>query len=77
MDTYPSPWRTGSSRSSLKTWLSPASTLHYLDEHHDPSFVARQPIHMPAAATALLLLLKVLVDLPYRALARRPGRRRG
>lgn len=75
MGTYPSLRRAGSLRSWLKIWLSPASTLHYLDEHYAPSFVARQPIHAPASITALLLLLKLLVDLPYRARAQRSAKR--
>lgn len=71
MGSYPSLRRAGSLRAWCKTWLSPASTLHYLDEDYDPSFVARQPVHAPPSLTLLLLLLKVLVDLPYQALRRR------
>lgn len=70
MGTYPSLRRIGSLRGWLATWLSPASTLHYLDENHDPAFVARQPIHTPWVLTLLLLLIK-LFDIPYSRLAAR------
>ena len=64
MGTYPSLRRAGSLRSWLKIWLSPASTLQYLDENYDPAFLARQPVHSPAIVTGLLLLIK-LFDIPY------------
>ena len=45
MNTYPSLRKAGSLRGWLKIWLSPASTLHYLDENYDVRFMAGQPIH--------------------------------
>lgn len=62
--TYPSLRRVGSLRSWLKIWLSPASTLQYLDENYDAAFTARQPVHSPGIITLLLLLIK-LIDIPY------------
>jgi hypothetical protein len=70
LGTYPSLRRLGLSRRWLKTWLSPASTLHYLDENHDAHFVARQPIHSPWILIVLLWLIK-LVDIPYSLLKAR------
>ena len=64
MGTYPSVRRAGSLRSWLKIWLSPASTLQYIDENYDAEFTAKQPIHSPGLITVLLLLIK-LVDIPY------------
>jgi hypothetical protein len=74
MGTYPSLRSAGSLRSWLKIWLSPASTLQYVDESYDAAFMARQPIHAPVIITALLLLIK-LIDIPYSLLARRADRR--
>ena len=72
LGTYPSLRRLGLSKRWLKTWLSPASTLHYLDENHQADFVARQPIHSPWILIVLLLLIK-LVDIPYSLLWGRKG----
>jgi hypothetical protein len=73
MGIYPSLRKAGSLRSWLKIWLSPASTMHYLDENYDADFLAEQPIHAPAIITVLLLLIK-LGDLPYSLLAEAKAR---
>jgi hypothetical protein len=49
--------------------LSPASTLHYVDDDFDPEEIDSQIVHSPPVITVLLLLIKLL-DLPYRALRR-------
>lgn len=74
MHIYPSLRRAGSSISWLKIWLSPASTLQYLDENYDATFMARQPIHAPNVITVLLLLIRFL-DMAYSPFRRTEGRR--
>ncbi len=68
MHLYPTLQRTGSLRSWLKIWLSPASTMQYLDESYDAAFMARQPIHSPLIINVLLLIIKLLdlVCSPFR-----------
>ncbi|MCW1926596.1 FAD/NAD(P)-binding protein [Luteolibacter arcticus] len=68
MSSYPELRKVGSLRRWLKIQLSPASTLHYLDEDYDPRQMDTQVIHSPRVITVLLFLIKLLLDLPYRAL---------
>ncbi len=70
MGTYPSLRKSGSIQSWLKIWLSPASTLQYIDENYDATFMAKQPIHAPVIITVLLMLIK-LFDVPYSLLRRK------
>ncbi len=65
MGSYPSLRRLRSPRLWLKSMLTPASTLHYVNDDFDPDFIQRQRVHSPLLIVALLLLVKVF-DLPYR-----------
>lgn len=75
MGSYPSLRKVGSLRRWLKIQFSPASTLQYLDEDYDPREMDAQVIHTPPVITLLLLLIKLLIDWPYRALMGRATRR--
>ena len=68
MGSYPEPKKVGSLRRWLKIQLSPASTLQYLDEDYDPRELDAQVVHSPPVITVLLVLIKLLLDLPYRTL---------
>lgn len=54
----------------LKIILTPASTIHYIDEYFDQLAIKRQKVYMPAAIFALLILLRLLVH-PFRKSDRR------
>jgi dimethylaniline monooxygenase (N-oxide forming) len=73
MESYPSLRKVGSFRRWLKIKLTPASTLHYVNEDYDPAFIDRQTVHSPAVITFLLCLIK-LFDIPYSVLK---GKRKG
>lgn len=74
MSIYPSLKRAGSFRSWLKIWLSPASTMQYLDENYDAAFMAKQPIHSPLIINLLLLLIKLMDQMrsPFRSVDDNP-----
>jgi len=57
MGTYPSLRKVKSFRRWLKIKLSPATTLHYLDEDHDPARVDNGRIYTPALLSGLLALI--------------------
>jgi dimethylaniline monooxygenase (N-oxide forming) len=65
MGSYPSLRKVGSLRRWLKIQLSPASTIHYVDDDFDPQSIDAQVIHSPLLITVLLSLIK-LIDWPYR-----------
>ena len=60
MGVYPSLKKVGSLYCWLKIILSPASTMHYLDENHDSRSVSKLPIHSPVLINLLLILVKLL-----------------
>lgn len=74
MDSLPTLRKVGSLRRWWKIQLSPASTLQYLDDDYDPRAMDTQVVHTPPVITVLLLLIKALLDWPYRALKRRDSR---
>lgn len=49
---------------SLRTWLkiivTPASTIHYVDQYFDKQLIERQKVHTPLAILALLTLTRLL-----------------
>ena len=74
MGTYPSLRRLGSLGLWLKSMLTPASTLHYVNGDFDADFIAQQRAYSPPLIIALLLLVK-LFDLPYRVVRSARGDR--
>jgi hypothetical protein len=65
MDAYPSLRKVGSLSRWLKIQLSPASTMHYVDDDYDAQSIDAHAIHSPPVITMLLTLIK-LIDWPYR-----------
>lgn len=65
MESYPSLRNVGSPWRWLKIQLSPASTMHYVDDEYDAQSIDTQTIHSPPVITMLLMLIK-LIDWPYR-----------
>jgi hypothetical protein len=70
MGTLPTQRSVKSLRLWLKIMLTPASTIHYIDEYFDPLTIERQKVYMPAAIFVLLILLRLLVH-PFRRSDRR------
>jgi hypothetical protein len=68
MGSLPTLRKVGSLRRWLKVQLAPASTLHYVDEDFDTREMDAQVIHSPPVITALLLFIKLLLDLPYQVI---------
>jgi cation diffusion facilitator CzcD-associated flavoprotein CzcO len=67
MDTMP----TFANVKSIKTWLNimltPASTVHYLDEYFDKALIDKQKVHTPFILIAIMSLARI-VDYPFRLL---------
>jgi dimethylaniline monooxygenase (N-oxide forming) len=59
MATYPSLKKVGSLRRWLRIMLSPASTIHYIDEDYDPESINHLPIHTPPLINSLLFIVKL------------------
>jgi hypothetical protein len=74
MGSLPTLRRVGSFRRWLKIQLAPVSTLQYVDEDFDPKGMDAQVVHSPALITGLLVLIKVLLDMPYKLLKGQGGR---
>ena len=74
MGSLPTLRRVGSFRRWLKIQLAPVSTLQYVDEDFDPEQMDAQVVHSPALITGLLILIKVLLDVPYKLLKGRGER---
>lgn len=75
MGSLPTLRRVGSFRRWLKIQLAPVSTLQYVDEDYDPKGMDAQVVHSPALITGLLVLIKVLLDIPYKLLKGRADRK--
>jgi len=58
MGTYPTLKKVGSLRRWIRIQLSPASTLHYMDEDYDPAFIDRLPICTPGVLNLLLAVIR-------------------
>ena len=65
MNCYPTLQRVGSPIRWLRMMVTPATTLHYFDDHLPSTTTSRTPVHSPAVITLLLLLIKPF-DLAYR-----------
>jgi hypothetical protein len=75
MGSLPTLRKVGSLRRWLKIHFSPASTLQYVDEDFDPREMDAQVVHSPPVITALLLFIKLLLDLPYQVIKGPTGRK--
>lgn len=60
MGTFPTLRKTASLTRWLRIQLSPATTMHYLDEDYDPEQVQQTPIHTPAIITLLLAIIRLI-----------------
>ena len=62
---------------SLRTWtrimLSPASTMHYVDEYFDREAIDRQKVYMPGVIYAFLGFMRLL-SLPFRRMTNQTNR---
>lgn len=65
MQAYPTLARLRSPGLWMKLWLSPASTLHYVNEDFDADFLRSRRVHTPAVIVLLLMLVKIF-DAPFR-----------
>ena len=75
MGSLPTLWRVGSFRRWLKIQLAPVSTLQYVDEDFNPKEMDEQVVHSPILITGILVLIKVLLDMPYKLLKGRGDRK--
>ena len=69
MGNYPSLKKVGSLSHWLKIMLSPASTMHYVDENYDSNSIDNLSVHTPFLINFLLCLVK-LMDLACKPLGK-------